>query len=226
MAGQFDGVASAVKEMVHGQQADQPDRGVRMTVTHLNPVTCELLESDGVVRFDDPDVEVTSTVRVYDAKYGIKKGDQLIGSEDDDGWVVHDVNGNQSEADPLGDAEHDAVSGVASDAVDGALGGSWEALTLTAGWTNLGSGLADAAAKKVAGVVYLRGTVIRSGAVGTTVSTLPIGKRPSHILCVVRGGTAGAGYYNLYNTGEIVIDAAPAVGQLIFLDGISFSLDA
>lgn len=54
---------------------------------------------------------------------------------------------------------------------------AWTAPVLSGTWVNFGGTFAPAGYRKVAGVVYLRG-VVRLGADGSTIFTLPVGFRP------------------------------------------------
>ena len=87
-------------------------------------------------------------------------------------------------------------------------------------WVDSGDGDNDPAGYTIINnVVYLVG-VVKSGVIGTTVFTLPIGYRPSKrkvLTCVSNGGL---GVITILATGEVQVTVGNILG--VSLDGIAF----
>ncbi len=89
------------------------------------------------------------------------------------------------------------------------------------GWANVGTGLQTAAYRKDSnGVIHLRGVVVRSSGVLTTIFTLPAGMRPA-LACQFPACSAGAFAEVDVGTGGNVVLAAGAATS-VSLDGITF----
>merc|ERR1712150_325708 len=101
-------------------------------------------------------------------------------------------------------------------------------LALVNGWSNYGASWDDAKAFKIGKVVYLKG-LVKGGADGAVVATLPGGWRPSkqRIFCVSQHGQKSV-RIDIRSNGQIfpetlARDVNP--GGWIPLDGIQFVVD-
>lgn len=114
--------------------------------------------------------------------------------------------------------------------IPGGSGGgdtAWTPATLTNGWVNYGSGLPDAAYRKLSsGEVLLRGT-IRSGTIGQPAFTLPAGYRPGATGEVAAsGGSTSSSILTVVNfkaTGAITVTVG---SYFAYLDGVRFLAEA
>lgn len=92
----------------------------------------------------------------------------------------------------------------------GAVGSTdgWAALGLANGWVNYGAPWADAAARKVNGWVMVRG-LVKNGAIGAVVGTLPIGFRPgaNADLIFATDTSSGHGRVDVHSDGTITAQA-------------------
>lgn len=81
-------------------------------------------------------------------------------------------------------------------------GGGWIAPTLLNSWVNYGAPFATAGYTKVGPVVYLKG-LVKTGAQGTTIFTLPGGYRPleQHIIPVISNQLIGR--MDIYTNGNV-----------------------
>jgi hypothetical protein len=100
--------------------------------------------------------------------------------------------------------------------------GPWHALPLVAGWTNFGSGYAEASFRvDQLGRVQLRGTITKaSGTPGNeSIATLPAGYRPpaSQLFPVVTGDPALPGVVSIFSNGDVQRKAG-ASGEQDYLD--------
>jgi len=104
--------------------------------------------------------------------------------------------------------------------------GAWVALTLnTAGnWANYGGGVVqDAEYKKVGDLVFLRGLVVRSSGVDTTIATLPAGYRPPRYLHIAVASFGAYGQVNIDAAGNILFSVGSA-SDWVSLNNICFSV--
>lgn len=105
----------------------------------------------------------------------------------------------------------------------------WCVPTLSGTWANYGTGYNTAGYwKDPWGIVHLRG-LIEAGALGSTITTLPVGYRPamSELFCVRYGGAAfGSCRVQLTNAGVLsegpVNQQRSAAGDWLSLDAITF----
>lgn len=101
---------------------------------------------------------------------------------------------------------------------------AWTALTLTAPWTNLGSGYQNAQYRMNDDVVEIRG-VITGGVLGSTIATLPVGFRPPakiNISTNVGFASPSMAVLDISASGAIVLTIAPgATGNAGYLNIIA-----
>lgn len=126
-----------------------------------------------------------------------------------------------------GDERQDACAAIASAIVteiDTTAQDAWSTASLAGAWNHFGAPYANAGYYKDAeGRVHLRGAVA-SGAVGSTIFTLPAGSRPPFTIVVPIATWTGAAW----TFGAIAITSAGVVAlnlggtSIVFLDGISF----
>jgi hypothetical protein len=101
---------------------------------------------------------------------------------------------------------------------------NWIAPVLGNGWVNFGSGYAEAKyMKDNLGFVHLRG-MVKSGNIGASIFTLPVGFRPSATLNFVVASNGLAKYLRVFANGTIVSQSA--TNEWIDLSGISFWPDS
>lgn len=106
----------------------------------------------------------------------------------------------------------------------------WLPLTLQSPWVAMGTGGASRAApsyRKIASVVYLRGSIQGGPAAGGTVFVLPAGFRPTGVLLItgaVYPPTAGSAPLTIGNDGTATIYLGSTWAQ-VGLDGVTFPAD-
>lgn len=97
---------------------------------------------------------------------------------------------------------------------------AWKTPTLSGTWVNLGSGFSTAGYYKTNdSIVRLKG-VIKSGTVGTSAFTLPVGYRPLETLVMVCDSSNAHGDIVINTNGTVV----PTTGSAVWfsLDGLTF----
>lgn len=97
----------------------------------------------------------------------------------------------------------------------------WIAPTFTNSWVNYGSGFNDAGYYKDAlGFVHLKG-LIKSGTVGSSAFTLPVGLRPqaTELLGTVSNGAVGR--VDIATSGTVT-PTSPSNNTWVALDGLTF----
>lgn len=101
--------------------------------------------------------------------------------------------------------------------------GAWQAPNLNAPWTNYGDAFANAAYRKDGNRVQLRG-LVKAGASGSVIFTLPAGFRPpAQQIYVASCGAATPARVDIRSNGEVIVSQAPSgtFGELS-LDGVAF----
>lgn len=94
----------------------------------------------------------------------------------------------------------DEIDAIEADILDT----GWVAPTLTNSWVNYGGGFEAAGYKKVGTQVFIRG-LVKDGAVGTAIFTLPVGFRPTTGIC----GYAGVGASMVLTAGTLAGGPSP-----------------
>jgi hypothetical protein len=90
----------------------------------------------------------------------------------------------------------------------------WRALSLTANWVNFGAPFAIPAVKRVGrDLIFIQGVVNVSGSYNSTIATLPVDCRPSSTVSLPSNSAAGAGQFQVSNSGVITSGATLSVGQ-------------
>jgi hypothetical protein len=82
-------------------------------------------------------------------------------------------------------------------------GSGWIAPTLLNSWANYGGGFVAAGYTKVGPAVYIRGTV-KTGAIGSTIFTLPAGYRPSATMIFSIVSNSLFGRMDIWPDGQVV----------------------
>lgn len=101
--------------------------------------------------------------------------------------------------------------------------GTWQAPSLNAPWTNYGETFANAAYRKDGNRVQLRG-LVKAGASGSVIFTLPAGFRPSaQQIYVANCDAATPARVDIRSNGEVIVSQSPTgtLGELS-LDGVAF----
>ena len=104
--------------------------------------------------------------------------------------------------------------------------GAWQAPSLNAPWTNYGDAFANAAYRKDGNRVQLRG-LVKAGAGGSVVFTLPAGFRPSaQQIYVASCDAATPARIDVRSNGDVLV-SQPATGTMgwLSLDGVTFFVD-
>ena len=103
--------------------------------------------------------------------------------------------------------------------------GAWAALTLnTAGaWAAFGGNYATPGYKKVGDFVFLRGLVVRSSGIDTTIATLPAGYRPLSYRLMTTEGDSQHARIDVQPDGALVLQNGAAT-SFLSLDPIWFSV--
>lgn len=104
--------------------------------------------------------------------------------------------------------------------------GAWQAATLAAPWTNYGDAFATAAFRQDGRRVELCG-VVKGGAGGSVVFTLPAGLRPAaQRIFTTLSDAAAPTRVDVRANGEVLVGLAPSTAVAwLSLDGIAFSID-
>jgi hypothetical protein len=104
--------------------------------------------------------------------------------------------------------------------------GAWQVATLAAPWANYGDAFATAAFRKDGRRVELRG-VVKGGAGGSVVFTLPIGLRPAaQRIFTMLSDAAAPTRVDVRANGEVLVGLPPSTTVAwLSLDGIGFSID-
>lgn len=99
----------------------------------------------------------------------------------------------------------------------------WAAASLQNLWVNFGGGLADAAYRRIGGIVYLRGT-IKDGSLtnGTLLFTLPAGFRPASTLRFMLLSNTANAVAHLSSAGALTFSGAAPSNASVALDGVRF----
>lgn len=104
----------------------------------------------------------------------------------------------------------------------------WTAATLTGGWVNFGAPYPAASYCRKDGIVYVKG-LVKSGTVGNTVFTLPVGMRPSAdraIACVSAAGSGSATTFVAVRASDGAVYFQVANNTYAGLDNIVFPAEA
>ncbi|UJB19298.1 MULTISPECIES: hypothetical protein [Lysobacter] len=104
--------------------------------------------------------------------------------------------------------------------------GTWQAPALVAPWANYGDAFAAAAYRKDGGRVQLRG-LVKAGAGGTVIFSLPVGFRPpAQQIYMVASDSSVPARVDVKTNGEVLV-SLPGAGTLgwLSLDNVGFFID-
>ncbi len=102
--------------------------------------------------------------------------------------------------------------------------GAWTNITFGTGWDNFGGGFQTGQYRKIGDMVYLRGMVLRTSGVGTTITTLPAAHwPPATVLCDVQSASA-LGRIDISTAGVVTFIAGTAGTWINLSDIPPFSI--
>lgn len=108
-------------------------------------------------------------------------------------------------------------------AIQGSLDTSWQTPSLQNGWLEYSGGFQQSGYMiDKNGFVHLRG-LIKSGTIGATIFTLPVGYRPATTLIFAAVNSSSVGRVDVASSGTVTLSASYAAGNaFLSLDGITF----